>query len=146
MPSLGLVFGRYVEDRNKALLEHRMGLAEYSWLYIVCYFAVLGQPPTTVLEEPARQAIFEDRLYPGMARAIERHIAETGMTTGPWVEELARLREQPARVPFSGNLPPEPAASVEPYRAVLAALACPAAAELDVTITVRRGLIGYDHR
>jgi hypothetical protein len=146
MPRMGVAFGAYVADRNKALLDHGMGLGEYTWIYVVTYFALLEQPPATLLPSSNRPGLFQDRIYPQMARLIEGHIEDTGMTTGPWVEELARLRKDRERVPFSGNLPPELAASLEPHRLAVAGVACPAAAELDVTITVRRGAIGYDHR
>jgi hypothetical protein len=146
MPRLGIVFGAYVNDRNLALLDQGMGLGEYTWIYVVSYFGFLGQPPARLLDEPNRQKVFEDRVYPEIARVIDRHIKDAGLTTGPWAEELARLRADRGRVPFAGNLPPELAGSLEASRAALAAAACPAAAELDMTITVRRSAIGYDHR
>jgi len=146
MPRLGLTFGAYVTDRNKALLDNGMGLGEYTWIYVVSYLAFLEQPPATLLPSSNRPGLFQDRIYPETARLIERHIEDTGMIGGPWVDELPRLRRDRERVPFSGNLPPELATSLEPHRPALADVACPAAAELDVTITVRRGVIGYDHR
>jgi hypothetical protein len=146
MPRMGLIFGAYVNDRNRALLDQGMGLGEYTWIYVVGYFAFLGQPPMRLLEEPDRLKVFEDRVYPEFARVIDRHVRQAGLAAGPWVEELARLRANRGRVPFVGNLPAELAGSLEPSRAALGAVACPAAAELDMTITVRRGGIGYDHR
>ena len=146
IPRVGLVFGAYVNDRNRALLDQGMGLGEYSWIYVVGYFAFLGQPPRRLLEEPNRPKVFEDRVYPEMANIIGRHVEEARMSDGPWVEELARLKADRGRAPFAGNLPPELAESLGPFRAALKTVACPAAAELDMTITVRRGTIGYDHR
>lgn len=146
MPSMGLAFGEYVSDRNDALLEQGMGLGEYTWIYVVGYFADLGQPPLRVLDEQNRLKPYQDRIYPEIARVVERHIAQGGLTAGPWVEELARLRADRERVPFRGALPPELAASLEPFRGALTAFACPAAAELDLTITVRRSTVGFDHR
>lgn len=146
LPSIGLIFGEYVTDRNTALLEQGMGLGEYTWIYVVSYFAALGQTPIRVLDRSAEVSPFQARVFPAMARAIERHAAAAGMTNGPWVEELARLKRDRARVPFAGHLPPALASSIDAHRATLAALACPAAAELDLTLTVRRSVVGYDHR
>lgn len=146
MPSIGFSFGGYVSDRNDALLERGMGLGEYTWLYVVGYLAYLEQTPVRVIDEQKRPRIFEDRVYPAVAAVIARHVAARGLVAGPWVEERARLDDDPARVPFRGTLPPELLVSLEQHRDALSAVACPAAAELDLTITVRRDLIGYDHR
>ena len=146
MPSLGRTFGSYVTARNQALLQHGMGLGEYTWIYVTGYFGLLGQAPARVLDGENRRKIFEDRVFPEIAKIVQRHIEDAHLTSGPWVEELARLRQDHARIPFTDGLPPDLAASFEPYRQALAAAACPAAAELDVTVTVRRGLIGYDHQ
>jgi hypothetical protein len=145
-PTVGLVFGRYVEARNQALLAERMGLGEYTWIYVVTYFAYLGQSPVGVLESPTRPTVFVDRIYPETAGVIARHVEQAGLSGGPWVEELARLRADPSRVPFAGTLPPELAASIAPHRSALLAASCPDAAELDLVHTVPRSVMGYDHR
>jgi hypothetical protein len=146
VPSMGLVFGEYVTERNSALLAHEMGFGEYSWIYVTAYFALLGQHPLRVLEGEGRPSLFEDRVFPESAKVIARHVAAAGLETGPWVEELARLRQDPSRVPFQDGLPRKLEASLLPFREGLAQAACPAAAELDLTITVRRPTFGYDHR
>jgi len=146
VPRLGIIFGAYLNDRNQALLGQGMGIGEYSWCYVVGYLAFLRQPPMRLLAASSQAKVLDDRVYPETANVIARHIEATGLTGGPWVEELARLRANRARVPFADGLPPELVRSLEPSRAALAAAACPAATELDLTITVRRGVIGYDHR
>jgi hypothetical protein len=146
VPRLGLVFGAYLNDRNQALLRQGMGLGEYTWLYVAGYFGLLNQVPARLFVEPERKKVLEDRVYPETAKVIERHVQARALTGGPWVEELARLRAGAGLVPFSAGLPPELARSLEPFRGALAEAGCPAAAELDLTITVRRGVAGYDHR
>lgn len=146
LPSMGFVFGRYVAARSDELLRQGMGLGEYSWIYVASYFAMLAQPPIPVLERSGPYSLFEDRVYPAVRGAIARHVEDTRALSGPWVEELGRLRAVPKRRPFADGLPPELAASLAPYRTALADAACPAAAELDLTITVRRSGFGYDHR
>ena len=145
-PSMGLIFGEYVSDRNVALRNNQMGLGEYTWIYAVGYFAYLKQPPTRVLDERDRPSLFPSRVFPAVAKAIERHVAEGGPSIGAWADELARLQADPARVPFRDGLPAELAASLAPFQGALQSFACPAAAELDLTLTVRRESFGYDHR
>ena len=146
VPTIGLVFGAYVTDRNRALLEAGTGLGEYTWIYVVGYFALLRQEPVRLFREPDRADVLRGRVYPEVARVIARHVADAGLTSGPWVDESARLRAEPTRVPFSDGLPPELATSLAPAHAALETTACPAAAELDLTLTVRRGSFGYDHK
>jgi len=146
MPTMGLVFGEYVTQRNRELLERGMGLGEYSWIYVTAYFACLGQRPQRVLEGEDRPSLFEDRVFVESAGVIARHVAAAGLTAGPWVDELARMRRDRGRIPFEDGLPPELAASLESFRNELGRSACPAAAELDLTITVPRSTFGYDHR
>jgi hypothetical protein len=146
VPRLGIVFGAYLDDRNQALLDQGMGIGEYSWIYVVSYLAFLRQPPMRLLAGSNQAKVLDDRVYPETANVIARYIEATGLSGGPWVEELARLRANRARVPFADGLPPELVRALEPSRAALAAAACPAATELDLTITVRRPVIGYDHR
>lgn len=146
VPTMGLVFGEYVTDRNRGLLEREMGLGEYAWIYVTAYFAYLGQRPQRVLEDEDRPSLYESRVFPEAAEVIARHVATARMTAGPWVDEQARLRRDRERIPFEDGLPPELAASYEPFRDQFARAACPAAAELDLTITVQRAAFGYDHR
>lgn len=146
LPTLAFVFGDYVTARNGALLEQEMGLGEYMWIYSVAYFGLMGQAPLPVLERKSEASIFEGRVFPTIAKAIRRHVADAALGGGPWVDELGRLQRDPERIPFSSGLPIELAASLAPYRTTLAERACPAAAELDLTITVPRRFAGYDHR
>ena len=74
---------------------------------------------------------------PEVIRRILRHLGHPLEVPAP----------APARVPpFAAGLPPELETSLAPFRDARSASACPAAAELDVTITVRRQWFGFDHR
>jgi hypothetical protein len=143
--------GNFVALRDGALLANRMGLGEYTWLYVVCYVGGLGERPTRVIPDASRPDLFVERVYPQVREMIRRRVESArggGASPGDldaWRLELAALEADPARVPFQDGLPEGLEASIAPYRVQLAALSCPAAAEPDLTHTLRRGL-GYDHR
>jgi hypothetical protein len=59
---------------------------------------------------------------------------------------LKRLRVDSRQAPFAAGLPPALETSLQLRRSELVALACPAAAELEVVRTEPRRLVGYDHR
>jgi len=150
-PRLVKDYGRYVSERNRALLEQEMGLGEYSWIYAMSYFAGLGYRPTQAFPESDRPDIFHQRVIPQLRDMMARRLAEgpdRGLapdSLSAWNTELDALAQDPGRVPFQDGLPPELAASIEPFRQELEALACPEASELDFATTERRGL-WYDHR
>ncbi len=146
VPRMGLVLGDYVEARNRALLEQQMGLGEYSFIFVVGYVSYLAQTPAPLFDEPTRGNSFQGRVFPGVATAIDRFVTARGLADGPWVAARDRLRQAPGQPPFADGLPPELETSLAPFRDALSASACPAAAELDVTITVRRQWFGFDHK
>jgi hypothetical protein len=148
----------YVEKRNALLLENRMGLGEYTWLYVVCYVGELGERPSKVIPNASKPDLFQTRVYPQLREMIRRRVelAETAMKeTGrdddapadiqAWRDELEALQADDSRLPFQDGLPTGLRRSLAPLRAEVAALSCPASAEPDLTRTVRRGLT-YDHR
>jgi hypothetical protein len=148
----------YVEQRNAALLENRMGLGEYTWLYVVCYVGELGERPSKVIPNGSKPDLFQERVYPQLREMIRRRVelAESAMKKKAhddgesadiqaWRDELEALQTDDKRLPFQDGLPMGLKRSLAPLRAELAALSCPASAEPDLTRTVRRGLT-YDHR
>lgn len=144
-------YGAYVAARNRALLEQRVGLGEYTWIYSVAYLGGLGYRPMRAMPGSEHPDLMIERVIPQLREMMARRLAEAGGeerppgSLAPWRAELDALTQDPRRVPFQDGLPPELAASVEPFRPELEALACPEASELDLTRTVRRGL-WYDHR
>jgi hypothetical protein len=144
---LGRDYGEYVTVRNEALLAEDMGLGEYTWIYVVAYYAWLGHEPVQAVTGRAGPHVFRDRVFPQVEEMIRRHVAEVGEREGvaAWRSELEALERFPERVPFQEGLPPEIEGSLEPHRNQLERLACPEAGELDVVLTVKSGF-GYDHR
>jgi hypothetical protein len=150
-PRLPKDYGGYVAARNRALLQQGMGLGEYTWIYAVSYFGALGDRPARAIPASKQPDPFRERVIPQLRQMMARRLAAArrGETQpdslAAWRAELDALARDGRRLPFQDGLPPELAASIEPFRAELEALACPEASELDLTRTVRRGL-WYDHR
>lgn len=144
-PRIGRDFGRYVTVRNETLLAQEMGLGEYTWLYVTGYFGLLRQDPASIMKKSEGPRTLEDRVFRDVAGMIRRL---TEGLDGPELEamraELSALDADPDRVPFVDGLSPELLAALEPFRAELEQHACPAAGELDVVLTEKRGL-GYEH-
>jgi hypothetical protein len=147
MLRVGRDYGDYVTTRNEALLAEEMGLGEYTWIYVVAYCSWLGHQPVQAIEGRSRPSVFHDRVFPQVREMIRRHVAVAGNspTGDAWRSELETLDHVGQRIPFEDGPPPEIEASLSPFRDELEQLACPAASELEVVLTVRSG-IGYDHR
>jgi hypothetical protein len=141
----------YLLQRNQLLLEHEMSLAEWTYLHVMIYYAYLGHDPRPfVLEEEHDVArVYTTRVRGEIRDMIARHVedplaAARDPDLAQWIEALKRLREDPERIPFRGDLPPRLQASLSPLRTDLEALWCPATDEVDLSITTREGP-GFEH-
>jgi len=144
--------GAHVALRNAALMEQEMGLGEYTWLYIVGYYGLLGEEPRD--EEGDREGgALNRRIRRGVAGMIRRHLearesairagADTvgsAATLAQWREELMALEEAPERVPFADGLPADLAAAVAPFRDALEPTFCPHTDDFDLLRPERKGL------
>jgi hypothetical protein len=136
----------FVRSRNQALLEHGMGLGEYTWFYWLGYHAWLGHPAgDSLLDE-----LFEEHrrgdgsvhfqmdggleperltweLRSDVTAMLDNLAAELeGDSSRAAIRELVtaeldRLGSDPARVPFEDGLPEALAEGLEPYRVRLEA-------------------------
>jgi len=144
MAGLGPALGRYEIARNRALLDHDMGLGEYTWIYVTAYYGYLERRPESfALDKQHRPRIFQDRVREEILGMLRRLAAE-GADDG-WREELGALEADPDRVPFAEGVPGVLAASFEPYRDPLERSFCPATSELDVMRTEKDGW-RFEHR
>ena len=151
----------YAIARNGALLEHELGLGEYTWIFVVAYYGWLGHEPVDfLLEDDEKPKVYSGRVRGEVIDMIGRHLTEleealaAGTGSAPagadrslplWRAELVALQNDPVRRPFQDGLPPELERSLAPFRADLEPLFCPATCELDLTQTIKTGL-WYDHR
>lgn len=162
MVLLGRDLAEFSIARNEALLQQRMGLGEYTWLYVISYYSWLGHRPQSFpAAQEEKPRIFHDRVLGEVRAMAERHVTELedsldgqpgdmgGHPGRPrrlarWRRELEAAAGDPERIPLEDGLPEELAASLEPYRAELEELYCPQTGELEFMRTVE-GLIKYEH-
>lgn len=160
MMRIGPDFGEFINRRNDALIEQQLGLGEYTWLYVVSYFSLMGERPISLIPSSTKPRAWYDRAFPQIRSMVERHLEELEehMQSAPgpgrlklseridfWKKELDLLSFEPDRIPLQDGLPEEVAKSLLPYREQLQALSCPAAADLNVVLT-EKTTMGYDHR
>jgi len=136
---------RFFRLRNAALLERRMGLEEYTYIYALAYH-------DTLLNELTLQEIFSDglalspaasQMLQGLLLRQEEVMQEDGGGPIPAaivVAEAERMAEDPARLLWQDALPAPLAASIEPYRERLDRVFCPATAGLEMEANPRRAL------
>jgi TonB family protein len=135
--------GEYVTQRNRMLLERKMGLGEYSYIYTMGYHSWLGHPPDDgppIFEQirarsSARSSGGDTNLTPEavrrqyrrlIIRLLEnqlRSVRDAGTTE--WrrtlQQEIDRINGDTGRIAWQDNLPPQLEASLKPYRTRLEA-------------------------
>lgn len=135
--------GRFTEARNRALLDAGMGLGEYTYIYVIAYYAWLG------LRAEAGDAWATERVRRALTAQLRNQLAalpaELGTDLPPGLREslageIEALEADPLRVPWPDGLPERIAASLEPYRERLETSYEPAADEFELTRITRRGL------
>lgn len=147
---LGLVgdIGKLNEARNQALLEQRMSLGEYRWIYMLGYHSWLGQPFPDRADGDAGEGdgARVERLRATVLGLMRRHaeaLAEAGDAAAAtlWRDEADRMERAAAEVPFGpGGLPAGYAAAFETRGDELRATWCAQMAEYDLGEVHRRGL------
>ncbi len=140
----------FVSERNKVLLDAEMGLGEYTWIYWLTCHGWLGHPPG----ESTLHDILEEQSGAGsnvrmdihgwdaeeMKRELRRDVTamvrnlhealeaepEPGELSEIVAAELARIDDDPYRVPWQDGLPEALTIGLEPYRGRLEASYSPA--------------------
>lgn len=147
---LGLVgdIGKLNEARNRALLDQRMGLGEYTWIYTLVYHSWLGYPVADRADADDGEGDGErvEKLRAALLGMMRRHagaLAEAGRpeAAAAWRDEADRMERAAAEVPFgAGGLPPEYVAAFEARADDLRATWCEPMAEFELGEVRRSGL------
>jgi hypothetical protein len=138
MSNLIAPFGEYVDHRNRALLDKRMGLGEYAYIYSIAYHSWLHHPleeGPAILTQGRRQdrdRVFRDN--PGlspegvhrqyrrlMLRWLENQLdgiqdVELTKWRGTLKDEMDRIDRNPGRVLWEDGFPLPIQKSLEPFR------------------------------
>jgi hypothetical protein len=125
--------GDLFRDRNTAMLEVRMGLGEYTYIYAMAYYALLehfpydGPGPSRRGDgERVMGAETQSRIRRDLVTMLENQLASlpdetpTGLRAA-LASEIAALEEDDHRFPWQDSLPETIRASLEPFREELEA-------------------------
>jgi hypothetical protein len=135
--------GRYMNQRNQVLLDKRMGLGEYAYIYTMAYHSWLGHAPdegppvlTKFRLQDRSQSVGNDfNISPESVRRQYRRVilrllgnqldSIKGPEQSPWRRmlkaEIDRIDRDPERVAWQDNLPAPIEESLKPYRSRLVA-------------------------
>ena len=131
--SIGQGVGRVLRARNTALLEQRMGMGEYTYIYVIAYHSWLGH---ALLDIPGENddgdMTTSERLHENIVDILksQRDALKRSVDPDPDLlerleAEILELRIDDERVPWQDGLPDVVVASLEPYRARLEELHVP---------------------
>lgn len=148
------LLGRYNIARNTALLEHGMGLGEYTYIYAVGYYGVLGRRGHVLGEESGVEINVEDghrasrRLRRVLRGMLQEQLAALDAAGGdPELltalrDEVTALEDDAERLPWQDGAPESIAASFAPYRDRMTELWCAYADEFALQVA-RQGNKGF---
>jgi len=130
--------GEYMNLRNQTLVDERMGLGEYVYIYSIAYYSFMGHRPDEgppLLEElragdrvriPADNPVLSPRsMFRRYQRVITRMLrnelagireTEESKWGATLKEEIARIEKEPERVAWQDGLPAHIETGLEPYR------------------------------
>jgi hypothetical protein len=145
--SLPSLLGRHFRIRNESLLEHEMGLGEYTYLYLTAYRQQLldiRENPTILADDVVSRRV--QRAFREMTRAHLEALPESEAELRLLLEaELQALRDHPRRHPWEDGVPEPLAASLEPFRDDLERAFCRASAPLELQRNEQRGFVIETH-
>jgi|GEM_PF-2004548 len=153
--------GDFALTRNRALLNNCMGFGEYTWIYVLVYYAGLGKDPVLHMDrDSGRPGRLGDRLQASVMAMMERRAAallsqaddpETSDSLKPvllaeaaaWRAEIDVMAAEPGRPPFVDGAPAFISRVVAPFADELDSLFCPDTDALELMRIKARGA-GYE--
>jgi len=142
--SMGPLMGEFFKTRNHALLEAKMGMGEFTYIWVVSnHDRILNPHDESELFGPGpvnsriRMGLLAMLVNQRDALRREQEISPEEMAL---VEaEIDAMESDDRRILWQDGLPPAIAESIEPYRQQLDELYCPSTASLELMINVRHG-------
>jgi len=133
---LGWYVGVFFKVRDQTLWMRRMGLAEYSYIYVLAYKDQLQTVPArdgrfsgTSIEARPRELLITlmERQH-----TCAQESAETSDFAAALAEEILTLRADDTRIPWQDGCPDPLRESIEPFRNELDAAFCEASTTLEL--------------
>jgi len=141
---MGPLMGRFFTTRNRALLEAKMGMGEFTYVWVVSNHDRILNPHDE--SELFGRGLLNSRVRGGLLAMLVNQRDALGREQGVPPEEIALLEAEidamesdGRRVLWQDGLPPAIAESIEPYRQELDELYCGSTAPLELMINVRHG-------
>jgi hypothetical protein len=117
--------GDFAIARNEALLEQEMGFAEYTWIYVMTFYAGLGKSPVLGMGENRPGLLSSATSEAVLAMMARRAEAVEGTAEAEiWRREIQIMEADPGRPPFANGAPAFLRDLVEPFRSELEPLWC----------------------
>jgi len=137
--------GRFIELRNRALLEGGMGLGEYVWIYVLVYNSWMGNAPNVDIDGDSKGGMSggEQKVMRTLVANHAEALANAGMTdeASLWEKEANRMKRAETGVPFEdGDLPAAMIRNFLPYERELADVYCEATSSFEMNRVRKKGL------
>ncbi len=155
---LGAEMGELYEARNRAMAEAGIGFGEYTYIYALAYYSWLGHSPAEGPESAGGEdeAAFGPRMgnvFIARIRGDLLQILRNQMASLPdgadeqWratlAGEIEAVEGDSRRLPWQDGLPPQVAASFEPYRDALEASYSPVTNAFELGRNRKRGRMSF---
>ena len=137
------LLGKFFEARNRTLLDHGMGLGEYSYLFAVAYRQQLLDPLhlSSVFAEDRPLAPDATSTLLQILENQAREYHEIHQDRSLFDEEIAAMQDDPDRLLWQEGQPAPLAESLAPHRSELNAAFCGATAALDTNLSSIRAIV-----
>ena len=138
--SFGPDFLRFMDSRNRALLEEEMGFGEYLYIYILAYLEPLRRIEHTRfagVEQAYVGPRAKEELIQILRNQLKALVSGSGRSADPDLAarlqaQITDLSEGRQTFPWEDGLPPAIAASFEPYAMPLARFYCEGIAKIEL--------------
>ena len=131
--------GKYATARNDALLEHGMGLGEYTYIFVLTYYSWLGKdvaPEAMEFDEERAPTHVRDALRGMLRSQLEdlRAADPSSPLQADLCTEIEAMIDDEDRLPWRDGLPPAIVAGLEPQRSRIEAAWCDGTSPFELII------------
>ena len=139
---IGSLIGELYEARNASLVEHGMGLGEFSYIYVIAYQEQLRAeaPDGSLFDGPRFNRRVRSLLADMIVKQRDLASVEAPGLLATLDAEVAALQENDRRLPWQDGLPAPVFETLLPFRAALDAAYCPTSANLELLLNRRQGI------
>jgi hypothetical protein len=134
------LIGEFLRSRNRALLNARMGLGEYTYIYALAYRDQLLSPALHAEIFSSEGALDPEALDALRSMLVQQSDAHGARVPLELPAEIAAMKQDPTRLPWAGGAPAAVTDSIAPYRVRLESRFCGSLAGIELDRKSRRAL------